>query len=252
MRVALCFWGLCRSTHLIITSLERQVFGMLQNADIEYDVYVHTYSITRPYTNPRSGEYELQLRNSSWKYLKPNSVLIEDQDERDKKIGLIKYRSKGNPWADEESQQELPWHSLDNHLRAIWSLKQVTGLWQASKESYDWIVYLRPDVRYLTPFDIVWFDILGSKDIGCPDFQQIAGCNDRFAVCRPEVAKVYGNRFDNALEYSRQKPLHSETFLAETMTMARVSFVPLAIRFVRIRTDGQICPTDIEKLTNCT
>lgn len=248
MRVALCFWGLCRSTHLTLASLEKQVFSVLRNAGIEYDVYVHTYSITRPYTNPRSGEYELQLRNSAWKYLKPNAVLVEDQDERDKQIGLTKYRSKGNPWADEVSQQEAPWHTLDNHLRALWSLKQVTGLWQASNEIYDWIVYLRPDVRYLTRFDIGWFDSLGSKSVGCPDFQQIAGCNDRFAVCRPEVAKVYGNRFDKALEYSRQKPLHAETFLADTMAEVRAGFVSLPFRFCRIRADGQICPADLDLL----
>lgn len=244
MRVALCFWGLCRSTHLTITSLERQVFSVLRDAGIEYDIYVHTYSITRPYTNPRSGEYELQLRNSSWKYLKPNAFLVEDQDEVDKQIDLAKYRSKGNPWADETSQQEAPWHTLDNHLRALWSLKQVTGLWLASNESYDWIVYLRPDVRYLTPFDIGWFGQLGSKSIGCPDFQQIAGCNDRFAVCQPSVAEVYGNRFDRALEYSRQKPLHAETFLADTIAMTGASFIALPFRFCRIRVDGQTCPAD--------
>lgn len=246
MRVALCFWGLCRSIHVTLASLEKQIFSVLRNAGIEYDVYVHTYSITRPYTNPRSGEYEVQLRNSAWKYLKPKTALVEDQDEVDTHLNFSAYRSRGNPWGDETSQQELPWHTLDNHLRALWSLKQVTGLWQTSKESYDWIVYLRPDVRYLTPFDIDWFDILGSKNVGCPDFQQIAGCNDRFAVCRPEVAKVYGNRFDKALEYSRQKPLHSETFLADTMTMAGASFVQLAIRFVRIRTHGQTCPADVD------
>lgn len=246
MKVAVCFWGLCRSTHLTITSLERHVFSVLQAAEIQFDVYIHTYSITRPYTNPRSGEYEIQLRNSSWKYLQPKMALVENQDEVDNQIEFTKYRSRGNPWADEASQKEAPWHTLDNHLRALWSLKQVTGLWSNSNESYDWIVYLRPDVRFVTPFDIRWFDRIGSKGVGCPDFQQIAGCNDRFAVCQPSIAEVYGNRFDKALDYSRQKPLHAETFLADTIATAGAIFIPLAIRFVRIRADGQTCPADIE------
>jgi hypothetical protein len=246
MRVALCFWGLCRSTHLTIASIEQQIFSVLREAGIQVDVYIHTYSITRPYTNPRSGEYELQLRNSSWKYLQPKTSLVEDQDEVDKHLHFSAYRSRGNPWADEVSQQEAPWHTLDNHLRALWSLKQVTVLWKASNKPYDWIVYLRPDVRYLSPFDIGWFEKLESKSVGCPDFQQIAGCNDRFAVCQPRMAEVYGTRFNKALEYSRQKPLHSETFLADTMTMSGATFVPIAIRFVRIRADGQLCPADME------
>lgn len=246
MRVALCFWGLCRSTHLTIASIERQIFSVLRAAGIQYDVFVHTYSITRPYTNPRSGEYELQLRNSSWKLLQPKTAIVEDQDEVDKHLGLKQYRSRGNPWGDEVSQQEAPWHSLDNHLRALWSLKQVTGLWKTSNESYDWIVYLRPDVRYLSPFDIRWLDQLGSKDIGCPDFQQLSGCNDRFAVCQPSVAELYGTRLDKALEYSRQKPLHAETFLADTMSASGIQFRLVPFRFRRIRADGQPCPADID------
>lgn len=246
MRVALCFWGICRSTHLTSTSLEQQIFSVLRAAEIQFDVFVHTYSITRPYTNPRSGEYELQLRNTNWKHLGPRAAIVEYQEDVDIRIGLSKYRSQGNPWRDELSQTEAPWHTLDNHLRALWSLKQVTGLWQRSKESYDWIVYLRPDVRYLTPFDTDWFSELGSKNVGCPDFQQLSGCNDRFAVAMPQVAAIYGNRFDKALDYSRQKPLHSETFLADTMAAAGTTFVPLAIRFVRVRADGQPCPADLD------
>lgn len=245
MRVALCFWGLCRSTHLTIHNLEQTIFSILRNAGIQFDSFVHTYTIRRPYSNPRSGEYELQLRNTNWKLLQPTCVSIENQDDIDSQIGFSNYRSKGNPWADEASQQELPWHTLDNHLRALWSLKQVTGLWLASNVSYDWIIYLRPDVRFGSSFDICWFNHLRSMEVGCPDFQQIAGCNDRFAVCRPTIAKVYGNRFDNALVYSRQKPLHAETFLADTMAAAGATFVPLDIRFVRIRADGQICPADV-------
>ena len=246
MRVALCFWGLCRSTHLTIASLEQQIFSVLRSAEIQYDVYVHTYSITRPYTNPRAGEYELQLRNTNWRYLLPTAVQVDNQNVADNQIPFSAYRSKGNPWDSEPTQKEAPWHTLDNHLRALWSLKQVTGLWQASKESYDWIVYLRPDVRFMTPFDIHWLTQLRPKDVGCPDFHHISGCNDRFAVAVPPVAAIYGNRFDKALAYSRQTPLHAETFLADTMETAGYRFVHLPIRFIRIRADGHPCPADLE------
>jgi len=244
MRVALCFWGLCRSTHLTIASVEQQIFSVLRGAGIQYDVYVHTYSITRPYTNPRAGEYELQLRNTNWRYLLPAVGQVDNQDFIDKQIPFLNYRSKGNSWNFESSQAEAPWHTLDNHLRALWSLKQVTELWQLSKESYDWIVYLRPDVRFQSPFNVQWFDALMDTAIGCPDFHLISGCNDRFAICRPPIAAIYGTRFDKALAYSHQNALHAETFLADTMKAAGCRFVHLPIRFVRIRADGQPCPAD--------
>lgn len=248
MRVALCFWGLCRSTHVTLSSIKRNIFNVLKNAEIQFDIFVHTYTLYKPYTNPRSGEYELQLRNTAWKLLQSTDHQVDDQDHVDCQIDFKAYRAKGNPWSDETSQSEAPWHTLDNHLRALWSLKQVTGLWQRSKETYDWIVYLRPDVRFISPFDIDWFKQIGSNGVGCPTFQQISGCNDRFAVCRPEAAAIYGTRFDKALEYSRQKPLHAETFLADTITAAGYRFVPLDIVFHRIRADGQTCPADIELL----
>ena len=246
MRIALCFWGLCRSTHLTIASIERQIYSVLRSAGIDFDVYIHTYNLYKPYTNPRSGEYDILLRNTAWKLLQPTEYQVDDQDQVDRHIGFQAYRSKGNPWSDEASQSEAPWHTLDNHLRALWSLKQVTGLWQRSKETYDWIVYLRPDVRFVSPFDIDWLKQIGLNSIGCPDFQQISGCNDRFAVSRPEAAAIYGTRFDKALEYSRQKPLHAETFLADTIVAAGYRFVPLDIVFRRIRADGQTCPADVD------
>lgn len=246
MRIAVCFWGLCRSTHLTIESLEEHVFRILQDADIQVDRYIHTYSITKPYTNPRSKEFDIQLRNSSWKLLQPTLSLVDNQDDVDKYHSWSIYRSKGNPWGKETSQKTAPWHTLDNHLRALWSLKRVTDLWQRSNINYDWIVYLRPDVKFVKPFVVDWFSQLGLNDVGCPKFHQIAGCNDRFAVCKPAVAAVYGNRFDKALEYSRQKPLHAETFLADTIRAAGFRFKLLDIVFRRIRADGQTCPGDVD------
>ncbi len=246
MRIALCFWGLCRSTQFTVKSIETQILSVFTSKGYTIHTYVHTYSLYRPYTNPRAGEYNLQLRNTNWKLLNPNSVQVDDQDDIDRQLKVSQYRSKGNPWASERTQDQLPWHTLDNHIRALWSLNQVTTLWERSNEEYDWILYLRPDVRFLTPFDIRWFERVGSAKLGCPDFQTISGCNDRFALCKPAVARIYGHRYHLALNYSRTKPLHAETFLSDTLQDAGCIPELLPIRFARIRADGQTCPADAE------
>jgi hypothetical protein len=249
MRIALCFWGLCRSTHLTIQSLETHIFKVLQDANIKFDTYVHTYTINKPYTNPRSGEFNLQVKNTNWKYLNPKQGLVQDQENIDRIINFKNYRSKGNPWEKEKSQSLAPWHSLDNHLRALWSLKLVTKLWSSSNEIYDWILYLRPDVKFSTSLDVSWFTELQTNEIGCPNFHLIKGCNDRFAICSPKIAERYGNRFDSALEYSKTKQLHAETFLADIMVKDGIQFRHLPIYFVRIRADGEPSKEDMKLLS---
>ena len=236
MRVALCFWGLCRSTDRIIESIETCIFNPLINAQISYDVYLHTYKLYRPYTNARSNETGLQLKNTIWKLLKPREAKIENQDEVDKALDLKKYRNRGDPW-------ESDYSTLDNHIRALYSLSEVTRLWTQSGTTYDVVIYLRPDVRFMTPISLNWLNV--RKDlILIPDFHLFYGCNDRFAIGIPKDMKVYGDRFYSAYEYSLQKPLHSEQFLSNHIVGYGIEFKTIPIRFRRVRADGYTCDAD--------
>jgi hypothetical protein len=236
MRVALCFWGICRSTDRTIESIETCIFNPLSNAQISYDVYVHTYNLYRPYTNVRSNETGLQLKNTIWKLLKPREAKIENQDEVDKALDLKKYRNKGDPW-------ESDYSTLDNHIRALYSLSEVTKLWTQSGTTYDLVIYLRPDVRFMTPLSLSWLDIRKGL-ILIPDFHLFYGCNDRFAIGVPKDMKVYGERFYSAYEYSLQKPLHSEQFLSNHIISYGIEFKTIPIRFRRVRADGYTCDAD--------
>jgi hypothetical protein len=235
MKVAVSFWGLCRSTDKIIESLHRNVFDILRNAGIQYDVFVHTFSINRPYTNIRSGEQSLMLDNSLYTLLNPKEALIEDQDEVDKRLNLHSYRSRGDAWFGQGS----PWQTFENHIRSLYSLNRVTQLWKEG--SYDYVVYLRPDVMYLNPLDPRWFQekYLIMTDFGkCP-------VNDRFALGTPSMAAVFGERFTGALEFSRSHSLHSEIFLDYTLRMNGVPTIEVPFRFRRVRATGEECEMNI-------
>jgi hypothetical protein len=245
MKVAICFWGLCRSTHLTLESIRRCIFEPLEAARIEYTVFLHTYTLYRSYTNSRSCESNIQLKNTNWKLLQPVASIIEDQDTVDKQLHLESYRSRGDPWSDDRVHNTVPFSTLDNHIRALWSLKQVTKLLSNSREAYARVIYLRPDVRFQTPLEIEWIKGPLPSTILIPDFHHVYKCNDRFAIGDLATMKLYGNRFDAAYEYSRQSSLHSEKFLYDYMTYKGYAFAIIRFRFKRIRADGKICQGDM-------
>jgi hypothetical protein len=241
MKVALCFWGICRSTDLTIQSIQTCIFQPLKDAGIDYDIFVHTYTLYRSYSNPRANEQNIQLKNSLWKLLNPTAVLVEDQDDVDKKLDLKKYRKHGSPWCEDINT----FNTLDNHIRALWSLKQVTSLWTPNKNDYSTVIYLRPDVRFLKPIDIGWLTFTNQYSIRIPNFHLVDGCNDRFAIGSPYVMSKYGTRFDNAWGYSLAKPLHSETFLAYELYRQNISIDLIPFKFIRVRADGTPAKADI-------
>jgi hypothetical protein len=239
--IAICVWGICRSTDHTIESVRQHIFQPLETAGIDYTVYLHTYALYRPYENPRAKETRQQLKNSLWKLFKPDESMIEDQDEADTRLNLADYRTHGNPWKEEDG---LGFQTLDNHIRALWSLYQVTKLWLPHQQTYDAILYIRPDVKFYTSIRPYWFQMLSSQTVCVPNFHCIDGVNDRFAFGCPAVMKRYGSRFLEAIHYSKRNPLHSESFLSWICAMNHIHVAYVPIRFKRIRADGTVCEAD--------
>lgn len=242
MRIAVCFWGLCRSTHIVRHSIESTIFTPLREAGHHVEPFLHTFTLYRPYSNVRANEHGILLKNTNWRYLTPKVYAIENQDVVDSSLKLKAYRSHGNPWAD-----DIEWTTFENHIRSLYSLEQVYSLVEACEEQYDAILFVRPDCRYLQPLDPTWI-VLHRNQIRLPDFHHVEGINDRFAICSPHSAKVYAYRFRDALEYSKSMPLHSETFLKWCLTkhQCQISLIPFV--FQRVRATGETAPAD-EKLT---
>lgn len=241
VHVAICVWGICRSSNLTIESVTRHIFQPLIDAGITYTTFLHTYTLDRPYKNLRAGESNLLLNNTLWKLFQPSQSIQEDQDTVDAHLQLETYRTHGNPWAHENGEG---FQTLDNHIRALWSLQQVTQLWIPTQHMYDAILYIRPDVRFFTSLRPSWVQDLSTHTISIPKFHLIDGVNDRFALGHPSVMKQYGMRFYHAKEYSMLAPLHSERFLAWILNTYTIHITYIPIKFRRIRADGTICEGD--------
>jgi hypothetical protein len=242
-RIAICVWGICRSSDKTIESVRTNIIQPLHEAGIETELFLHTYTLYRPYENLRAGELKLQLKNSLWKLFQPVQSIVEDQDSVDKTLQLHQYRTMGNPWKEEDGQG---FQTLDNHIRALWSLYQVTQLWLPNQSTYDAVMYIRPDVLFLSKIHIEWIQSLSAQTIGIPSFHLIDGVNDRFAVGRPSVMKHYGTRFLHAKTYADKLPLHSEQFLSWILSTTNIHVTYIPIKFRRIRANGVVCEADKE------
>jgi len=244
-KIAFCFWGLTRSLKYNMKSIQQNIFDVLTANGDTYDIFIHTYAVRRPYSNPRAKEIDIKLDNNEYMRLNPTKYKVEDLKIVDHKIGFDQYKTKGNPFKSKSEQ------TFRNQIRAMWSLKQVTSMWKEG--DYSAVVYLRPDMRYPCPIRPEWLKV---KDaILIPDFHRHTengdkekAVGDRFAIGPPHIMKLYGNRFDEALEYSKIKQLHSETFLEDMLSKHKIKIELINYGFVRVRANKYKDPRDTRKL----
>ena len=233
MKVALAFWGLTRSLKYTIHSIRTNILEVLRRHNIEYTIFLHTFTFSGLYTNLRANESNLLLDFEEYKLLCPDHIQIEDQEEVKRTIGVRKYRRHADPW-------ETGYATMDNFLCAMYSKLQLGNMLQQSKQEFDYVMFLRPDVRYLVPFQLDFFDKVNKTTICIPDFHLFTfRFNDRFCLTNYANAIKYCELFHDMLPYSKLHPLHSETFQHATLTKRyglRIQTVPFY--FNRVRADG--------------
>lgn len=253
VRVAICFFGLTRSLKFTLGSIQKNIFDPLKNNGIQYDTFLHTYKMNGSYSNPHAGEKDIILDADEYKLLEPMRYMVESKEAVSKKLDLEKYRTHGNPWKNQQGQVSGDFTTLDNHILYLWSLKQLTKMWSDAKSRYTHIIYCRPDVLYQVPLDISWFSFPPKSNKICiPNFALCGDITDRFALGRPQQMLLYGNRFDDALAYSKKYPLASEAYLIATMKKHRIKYEHVNFFFIRVRANGKKDHMDISQIKTLT
>ena len=232
MKVALCFWGLTRSLKYTLHSIKKYILNVFNVHNIEYKIFLHTYYFHSIYNNPRAGETNIDLDFDEHYLLNPDFLKIENQDTVKEIIDVFKYRSQPDPW-------ESNYACVDNFLCAMYSKKQLGIMVENSNIDFDYIIYLRPDVRYLTYFDMKYFSLVNQYNVCTPNFHLFPNLNDRFCMLLPSKLKKYYLLFDKMYEYSLLYPLHSERFQYNIMVkLYKWSIRYIPILFNRVRADG--------------
>jgi len=236
MKVGLAFWGITRSLKFSIASIQKNILNVLKNNNIDYDIFMHTYNLNG-YANIRTNEFLQNVDNDEYKLLNANYIRIDSQDEIKSKINLKMYRTHKDPW-------NTSYNSVDNFILAQYSKSQLVEMIKESNQTYDYIIYLRPDVLYLNELSIGFIKLASNNCICIPDFHLFGNFNDRFAITNMNTYHLYGDVFRYLLSISKTQPLHSETVLGKLMNKHKLIIKRIPFRFRRIRCDGKIAPSD--------
>ena len=112
---------------------------------------------------------------------------------------------------------------------------------------YDYIIFLRPDVKYLNKFDINWLKLIDDNNICIPNFCIFNNFNDRFFLSNVKNGIIYGKLFDKLYQYSLKNELHSETFHYKTLKN-EYDFKINLIKFYfnRVRANGKQLSSDFK------
>lgn len=240
MKVALVFWGLTRSLKYTIKSIEKFVFDPLRAHDIEYVVFLHTYVVKGTYTNTRAHERNVRLDPEEYRLLNPDFVQVDQKDDVVKKLDMVAYRSKGDPWRNK-------FESLNNFVLALYSRKEATKMVMSYHASnpFDYVVFLRPDVEYLVPLDVNFFTLVHENTVAVPNFHRYSeknDFNDRFAITHHSNFQRYGMLFDDLLDYSQRFQPHSETMHVRVLQRYGIRPVLVNFFFNRVRATGAKSP----------
>lgn len=207
VNIALAFFGLTHNLEYTMETIQKNVFDVFKEASVNYDVYLHTYSM-ETYNNPRSKEFNIKYNNQSYKILNSDCFHVDKKSDITNLINMSDYRTCGDPWDNNYS-------SVDNYILAQYSKKMVVELIESSNKNYDYILFIRPDSYFHTPLSMKHILSIKDNSIGIPKKYRYGPyrMNDRFAITTMKTYKIYGKIFDELLELSKIHELHSETIL---------------------------------------
>ncbi len=166
MHIAVGVWGLVRTLQYTVGTFQEHCLDPITRLGHTYELFVHTFTLNGTYANRRNAEGPVKLNNGHWDLLKPNYITIERQEDFDNHINFTEYQTRGDPWGNK-------FEAFKNNLRATYLLQQLTlDIERRSKSvHFDGIVFLRPDVAYLSDLPIYLLNEF-IDTLFLPDFQR--------------------------------------------------------------------------------
>jgi hypothetical protein len=179
-------------------------------------------------------EHDCGIANDyeEYKLLAPHFYCIDEQAKFTDTLHFPDYFHEG------EADEWLP-QLLRNHLCALESQQRVwrMALARSAEKSFDFVVFVRPDMVIHTPFDM---ELLVSPslsyDVCLPSYHHFEGYNDRFAVLPFANGGKYAERLNGIVSYRKNHGrIVSEKYLKYVVDkeLPRVHFTDMHMRIVR-------------------
>ena len=233
-RVAIVYFGLTRSLSDTIDSMKKHVFYPILDSGMEFDIYMHTYVINGSYYNRWSGENLREYDNEQYQLLAPDYFLSDLQEDILAKHNLDDYFTKLESWTGFDGP--LTCYLIRNMILALYSKKQITELLEKNIEKYDYVMIVRPDLKFTET--LKWSEIIASlidNNIAVPRQEWWAGCNDKMCIAKARIGLYVGKLYDHLLEYSRRKSIVSERYFKDMLDSAGIDIIPTEMNFDTIR-----------------
>lgn len=232
-KVCICFYGLVqRSLKYTIASIETNIFKVLKDNNIEYDVYLHTFDADYCYA-PRNDEINIPVDSNDYKLLNPKLHIIESYDKAD---NLFDYRQYYDIFDNDHN-------SILNWIREMYSIQQVTTLWSSKRDDYNLYLYLRPDLMYLSPLPIKYLQDnlnrnLNKSILFTPTWGKWGGLNDFVGIGNYDAIIKWANRIDTFHEYMQMICDNAEKHIAFICDKGGIINIDLPMLFNRMRSNN--------------
>ena len=235
-RIAILFFGLTRSLKDVYSSLKTNIFDVLTDNNLEYDIFMHTYILPVPYINPYVNTKIENYDNESYKLLNPKFYILENQNKVEKKLQISKYFANLSDWAKHAKNFNERCFLVRNMVLAQYSKKSVTDLFAQYKNDYDYVMFTRPDQALHTKINPSVFNLLDNNNIIIPKEHSYFGINDRLCIAKPYIGIIYGNSFKYLLVYSENNTIISEVFLKRFLKINNIHIIysPIKASLIRI------------------
>jgi len=235
-KVAICYYGMTRSTRHVYKSHVENLFSILKSNGIDFDTYIHTWKVKQG-NRIWQTVTSIPIDYEEYKLLNPTSYVLDDQDIFTESINFPDYFYKDiyDTVGHCSDGEWLPGLVL-NHLCALESQKRVTNMCIDSGNKYDAIIYIRPDVRIQTPFSVDWFNHIKTDSIVIPDSDHWEGLNDRFAIVSQDSCRKYGQRIDEIKEFRKTNGrIVSEKYVKYIITKHFKTFIQIPFKMEIVR-----------------
>lgn len=200
-KIAICYWGMTRSTKLVYNSHILNLFNVLANNNIDYKIFMHTWKLIKSKDIMRGNVTNTQVNYEEYNLLQPNYYKIDEQDLFTDQLNFSDYFNKELYDKYGDSPHEWNPQLIINHLCALESQKRVYNMVNDSGEEFDFIIFIRPDVQITNEFDV---NILTNDfDIIIPNYAHNEGYNDRFAILPFNKTLKYACRIDEIIDFRK-------------------------------------------------
>ena len=246
LRVAIAYWGMTRSTRFVYETHVQHLFQVLENAEIDYTVFMHTWRAKKNIV--RMDVEDIPVVEDEYVLLNPSIFVIDDEDEflngPNFNLSMYWYESE---WKRAGEHGEWWPQLVSNLVCSLESLKRLTKLIRDAS-SHDLVMYVRPDVRIDMPLEPNWLHVvhaastLGNQSvIALPDFGHHHGLNDRFAIMHWKDCERYGSRLSSMAEYRKNVGfLTPEIYLKHVVSTSFNDVMQIPFRFTIIRPNGKV------------